>query len=310
MCVVEESTVGDSQTMELDSLSLPVLAEVANQAAENAERDMRSAVSNAVTAGRALLAAKVQCVHGQWLGWLGVNWGYSQQLASQYMQLANYQHASYLESASSIREALRLIAADKAASESSEGEPGDVDVPDNIESESDDADDSLPHVARSKANNEWYTPPAVIVMANEVMGGIDLDPASSDAANEFVKARRYFTAEDNGLVHAWTGRVWMNPPYAKGHVDKFVEKLTKHYRDGDISQAIVLVNNATDAGWFNLLAEQSAAICFTRGRIKFLNAEGEPENSPLQGQALLYFGDREVQFIGAFSRLGNCWRAP
>ena len=57
------------------------------------------------------------------------------------------------------------------------------------------------------------------------MGGIDLDPASSAKAQETVKAGAYMTAADDGLDVVWEGRVWLNPPYEKGLVDRFIAYL-------------------------------------------------------------------------------------
>lgn len=163
------------------------------------------------------------------------------------------------------------------------------------------------HVSQNTGQVEWYTPPAYLDAAREVMGSIDLDPATSEIAQRAVKASHYFTADDDGLAHAWVGNVWMNPPYAAGLVDKFAAKLCEHF-GGSVDQAVVLVNNATDTAWFQLLAKHASAICFPAGRIRFIDEEGKPGGAPLQGQAVLYFGDRTDAFVQRFASFGFCAR--
>lgn len=161
-----------------------------------------------------------------------------------------------------------------------------------------------PHVAHNSGNNEWYTPPEFIEAARAVMGGIDVDPASSETANGIVGAASYFTAEDDGLAKEWQGRVWMNPPYAGELIGKFTAKLCQHFNAGEVTEAIVLVNNATETGWFQEMAALASAICFPKGRIKYLDVAGNPAGAPLQGQALIYLGRREDKFAAEFERFG------
>ena len=150
---------------------------------------------------------------------------------------------------------------------------------------------------------EWYTPPEYIHAARDVLGAIDLDPASSDRAQQAVRAARYFTKNDDGLKGAWHGRVWLNPPFAQPLISEFVAKIVAEHNAGRIDAAIMLTNNSTDTGWFHEALAASDAICFTRGRIKFYKDEGE-KAAPLQGQAFFYFGDDVVGFVERFSGIG------
>jgi hypothetical protein len=101
--------------------------------------------------------------------------------------------------------------------------------------------------------------------------------------------------------------VWLNPPYAAGLVDKFAEKLVAHYEAGEVTAAIVLVNNATETRWFRRLADAASAVCYPTGRVRFLEPDGTP-GAPLQGQAVLYLGNDVEAFMRAFNRFGHCWR--
>lgn len=159
------------------------------------------------------------------------------------------------------------------------------------------------HVAHNSGNNEWYTPETFVKAARDVMGGIDLDPASSEIANETVQAAQYFTAEDDGLAQDWPqARIWMNPPYAQPLMGQFASKFADAVRDG--SEGIVLVNNATETGWFQEIARECSAICFPKTRIRFLDTEGNASGAPLQGQAIIYCGPNPAIFEAEFAKFG------
>lgn len=151
--------------------------------------------------------------------------------------------------------------------------------------------------------NEWYTPDEYLDIARQVLGAIDLDPATSELANERVKASAIFTADDNGLERPWFGRVWLNPPYAQPLISQFADKTVAEWRSGNFEAAIVLTHNYTDTAWFQKLAHAATAICFTRGRIRFVSPDGN-QAAPTQGQAFFYFGPKIDVFIAAFMGIG------
>jgi ParB family chromosome partitioning protein len=163
--------------------------------------------------------------------------------------------------------------------------------------------ESKPHVSNNSGENEWYTPIEYIESARKVMGSIDLDPASCEFANKSILAKKIYTIQDSGLTQKWDGNVWLNPPYSSDLMTKFIQKVSKSYNDGDIQQAIVLTNNATETNWFNSLVEHASAIVFIKGRIKFISTSGK-NNTPLQGQSIVYFGRRNSEFLNEFERFG------
>jgi len=150
---------------------------------------------------------------------------------------------------------------------------------------------------------EWYTPEQYIEAARAVMGGIDLDPASTAVAQKTVKATHWFGKEEDGLAEPWHGRVFLNPPYAFPDIEKFVEKLCTEVEAARVTAAILLTNNNTDTAWWHQAAHRSEAICFTLGRIKFYKADGG-QSQPTNGQTFFYFGNDKKDFKSVFEHFG------
>lgn len=149
--------------------------------------------------------------------------------------------------------------------------------------------------------DDWYTPPLYIEYAREVMGGIDLDPACSPKANIHVRATNIFTARDNGLLHDWHGRVWLNPPYG-GLQQKFIAHLLEQHEVGNTSQAVACLNaHAIETLWFQPLWR--FPICFTHHRITFKGPNGEGGQNT-GGTAFVYLGENVAGFAKVFSELG------
>ncbi len=155
---------------------------------------------------------------------------------------------------------------------------------------------------------EWYTPERYIEAARQVMGTIDLDPASSELANKMVKADTYFTKDDDpdGLSQDWFGTVWLNPPYGKGS-GLFTTKLVEEHAEGRVSAGVLLLNAyGFDAEWFQPLWEHP--ICFTDHRIEFYSPQRE-SGGPANGNIFVYLGRAEARFAKVFGAFGQVMRA-
>ena len=79
--------------------------------------------------------------------------------------------------------------------------------------------------------------------------------------------------------------------------------MVEEVKAGHVSQAIMLTHNYTDTSWFHHAESCAALICFTRGRIKFVDAE-DNECVPTQGQAFFYYGKDGTAFQESFASVG------
>jgi len=152
-------------------------------------------------------------------------------------------------------------------------------------------------------SDEWYTPTECIEAARKVLGGLDLDPASNKIAQRRVRAKRYFTKDDDGLTKKWSGRVWLNPPYSQPLAAQFGAKLIEEVGSGRVAAAILVQNASTDTGWFHDLAGACSCLCLTKGRINFLREDGASSQNRY-GQAFFYFGPNAKAFRGVFQHFG------
>jgi hypothetical protein len=151
---------------------------------------------------------------------------------------------------------------------------------------------------------EWYTPAYVVEPVRQVLGTIDVDPASSDIAQRTVQATRFYTAQDNALLQAWHGRVFLNPPFLQPLVAHFVTRLVAEYRAGHVSEAILLTHNFTETAWFQRAEAAATRMCFTTKRIKFVDPHGN-RMRPTQGNVFFYFGPNVETFTRIFRTFGR-----
>ncbi len=162
-------------------------------------------------------------------------------------------------------------------------------------------------------SNEWYTPSVYIEAAREVMSSIDLDPASCELANKTVRAKKFYTKENNGLAQPWYGCVWLNPPYGFIHPEMkrstkswqkvFVEHALSEYQKGHIDQAILLLLGSTVfRTYFQPLWQYP--VCLNPIQTKFAREDGSTSQFGF-GSIFVYLGPHEDKFIDVFLQFGT-----
>lgn len=139
----------------------------------------------------------------------------------------------------------------------------------------------------SQATTEWYTPRWIAQLARQLMGGIDLDPASSEIAQRVINAKEYYTKDQDGYNKTWSGRVWLNPPF--NDTPRWVRRLCAAYEDRDVSQAILLVNSAPGYIWWEELW-RAYPVCMLRERVCFVRPDGSFHGAAKKGTTIAYLG--------------------
>ncbi len=120
------------------------------------------------------------------------------------------------------------------------------------------------HESAKNESKEWYTP---VEIFNALGIEFNLDPCSPGAKIcSWIPAKVHYTINDNGLMLVWRGNVWLNPPYGSD-TPIWLHKLDWH------GEGIALVFARTDVNWFHRYIPNADAICFIKGRVKFVPAD-------------------------------------
>ena len=241
----------------------------------------RQAVEEAWRCGDALIAAKAETKHGEWLPALKAV-GITPDTAERLRLLRRkYSEIPQLAVFENVDSALKALAPAHSA------RPGN---------------------GLHNNDDEWYTPANVVEACREALGGIDLDPASNTHANRVVKATRFFTAEDNGLEQPWTGSVFLNPPYSpNAGKAEFIAKLADSYSAGEVTAACAILSYDTSPRWFDPLRGRHDALCLIRLRVRFYKRNIDRTDSPGTGNSIVYLGPDVARFAKAVSALGEVY---
>ena len=93
-----------------------------------------------------------------------------------------------------------------------------------------------------------------------------------------AKCDKYFTPDDDGLSQDWGGyNVFCNPPYGR-KIKYWVKKCYEESRK-DNTNVVMLIPSRTDTTYFHdYIYHKSKEIRFIRGRLKFVDKDGNGNN--------------------------------
>ena len=103
----------------------------------------------------------------------------------------------------------------------------------------------------------------------EPLGPFDTDPCAA-APRPWDCAAKNITEAEDSLAMDWRdfGRVWLNPPFDRRVVGRFIELMRRHDR------GIALVHVRTETEWFLPIWHAASALLFLAGRYIFHTPDG------------------------------------
>jgi phage N-6-adenine-methyltransferase len=163
------------------------------------------------------------------------------------------------------------------------------------------------HAGNSSTDHTWTTPAHVMEKLYQVFGVFDLDPCSPTRTRRGapVKAKIYYTAEDNGLSLDWCGHVFLNPPYGR-YLKVWIAKAYQETKSGRAHSVTALIPARTDTRFWHDHIARRAHVFLLRGRLSF--GAGE-EAAPFPSALVVWGADNHI--IGELkSGFSDAWHIP
>ena len=131
----------------------------------------------------------------------------------------------------------------------------------------------------------WETPYKLFSKLNDEFN-FTLDPCCMP---ETAKCPKHYTPLEDGLKQSWANEtVFVNPPYSRGNIDKWVEKCYREsiaYGPDNYPVIVALLPVSTSAKWFHKWVWKKADLRFIQGRIRFV---GAPYTAPFSSMLAIY----------------------
>jgi phage N-6-adenine-methyltransferase len=102
-----------------------------------------------------------------------------------------------------------------------------------------------------------------------------------------TKCKKFFTLQDDGLAQSWAGHTcWMNPPYGRKIIDKWVKKAVWEANDWKYCVVVGLLPARTSSKWWqSWVIPYALHIHYVPGRIKFV---GEKNSAPFPSAIVIW----------------------
>jgi hypothetical protein len=152
----------------------------------------------------------------------------------------------------------------------------------------------IPSGVAHSDNVDIHTPPYIFA---GIPLSFDLDPASP-LSGPVTPARHHYTLEQDGLTQPWFGMVWLNPPYNRWEIGRWIAKLAEHGR------GVALVYACTDTAWFQDYPPDR--LLLLRGRVRFVERKGSRTVSGASPSMLMAYGREAVEGL-AGATLKGCF---
>lgn len=172
------------------------------------------------------------------------------------------------------------------------------------------------NIQHSSKTDLWYTPPHILDKVRQVLGPIDLDPASDEIGNSAVKAKRFITKAENGLTSDWgfPRTIFINPPGGKLGNESlaalFWVRLMKQMKFPEFDHAIFLAFSLEQLQTTQGKGVPSIGefpLCVPSKRLRFYTAQGTEGPAPSHSNLVVYVSgciDNIHKFKKVFSDLG------
>ncbi len=174
-------------------------------------------------------------------------------------------------------------------------------------------------VQHSSKHSNWITPSYIIKMVTEVLGEIELDPASDNIANEIVQAKKYYTQKDDSLnMKKWCSTpktIYLNPPGGKVNNQSlsalYWGKLMQHLEAGLVKHAIYMgfsLEQLRVTQNYHKHSIPDFPVCIPRQRIKFLDPTMNGRERPSHANVIVYIPgriSRTIVFRDVFEDIGK-----